>query len=680
MSEYVAFSLRAAREVICSEGEEWRSLHPEVFNMASISKVVGLVLDDTAGDVILVGQREPARPIITLDDFVVALKARLVHCEWPMVSIDPTPDTQRTKKQSVRFAAGIRHTHFGQVLFDADYLLKRIGLGIVPAGISGFESYWEIGLKILEESPGLERRVLSRFWFYPVAPSVAVRANVASIGNLKIGVFTEVLSASVDGRPVENLSARDDPCASGFAYQFTERMGSLANAWPALAELQSLCELVAMTKAIEEMAERPDFSFWLREYQVLPAKTLEEAELLTKSQRITCHTRDGMPTLGYWEVSGGVQLAALALRLKAGEPAAIRDVVLATKPAPGSLFWTFLVAEWVIPTSPEVIVQEDVVSLFIQATFLQDQKRLGDALSLYDTIIRLRPEWPYPRNNRGNIFADKGELDLAIADYDEALRLHSRFVEAYYNRGNAYSKKGMQVEAIRDYSMALQYRPCDSHTLVNRGIANDKAGNYDLAISDFTEALEHLPENAEAYTNRGLAHAHRGQMQMAVSDYNHALQIIPKLPQTLSNRGLALSSLGEYQRAVQDLTDALEAGSEDAKLYNNRGAIYLQQKLFQSAIIDFNRALTIDPRHSGARFNRGTALKNLGRFSEAIRDFTDVLLHNGSDAAAFCYRGLSHIGNGDYSAGVRDLEKAVSLDASGNVGKVARETLALLHR
>lgn len=42
------------------------------------------------------GERDPKRPILTLDDFAVALRARFIHNQWTLVSIDPTPDTKKT--------------------------------------------------------------------------------------------------------------------------------------------------------------------------------------------------------------------------------------------------------------------------------------------------------------------------------------------------------------------------------------------------------------------------------------------------------------------------------------------------------------------------------------------------------------------------------------------------------
>jgi len=109
-AEYIAFSLKVAKERIIStpEAKDYRRLYPEVFNLGGITAIKGLVYDRKTGDVILVGQRDPKRAKLTLDDFVVALRARFIYRKWPLVSIDPTPQTKETNMQIVRFEGGDR--------------------------------------------------------------------------------------------------------------------------------------------------------------------------------------------------------------------------------------------------------------------------------------------------------------------------------------------------------------------------------------------------------------------------------------------------------------------------------------------------------------------------------------------------------------------------------------------
>ena len=51
----------------------------------------------------------------------------------------------------------------------------------------------------------------------------------------------------------------------------------------------------------------------------------------------------------------------------------------------------------------------------------------------YDHAIRLKPDYALAFNNRGFVYAKKGQLDRAIQDYDEAIRLKPNDAMAFLN-------------------------------------------------------------------------------------------------------------------------------------------------------------------------------------------------------------------------------------------------------
>jgi tetratricopeptide (TPR) repeat protein len=484
--------------MITSTQKDYRKTHPEVFTLGGITKIRGLVYDRENKDTILVGERDPERAILTLDDFVVALRARFIHGKWPLVSIDPTEETEKTNMQIVRFEGGIENTQFGQDFFDADYRLKRIGMGLLPSGIPGFKTYWDLGMERAKRGIWRTYNIYSRVWFYPIIPCVPVKDDVAAIRGLKVGVFTEVLSAEIDGKKIEDLSTFRDETGDMFAKAVSDNFDRLAKVHPSFLRLQGLSELLAFTHAIENMEKIPDFSFWLKEYKVKRVSTKKEVEVLKRKEEYRVERR-GMIYSGYWEVSGGVQLMAIALRLKAGDVTALKEAVLKTRPKPDTLSWSFVVAEWLIPTTPGMLKMEDIASLFTHAVFLQVQKRYDDALTLYGKIIELKPDWEWAYNNRGVTYGKKGLPDKAIEDYNKALEINPRYAEAYNNRGNAYFDKGLYDRAIEDYNKALEINPRYAGAYNNRGNAYFDKGLYDRAIEDYNKALEINPRYAQAY-------------------------------------------------------------------------------------------------------------------------------------------------------------------------------------
>ena len=95
-SQFVAFSLRRAAEIAGQAAAD-----PMLKSLGGLTRVAGTVFDP-AGDVILVGLREQTLPAADFDYLVTALQSRFERDEFPLVSIDPVPDTPRTRQQRVR--------------------------------------------------------------------------------------------------------------------------------------------------------------------------------------------------------------------------------------------------------------------------------------------------------------------------------------------------------------------------------------------------------------------------------------------------------------------------------------------------------------------------------------------------------------------------------------------------
>jgi hypothetical protein len=418
--EYVAFSLKAAQKTVSSEGE----YSSEVLNLGGITAVRGLVCDRKTGDVILVGIKDPTRAKLTLDDFVVALRARFIHNQWPLVSIDPTDETKETNRQIVRFEGDIEGTQFGEDLFEADFRLKKIGMGLLPAGIPNLKTYWDLAMEKAKKKADASHKICSRFWFYPVLPSVTVREDVVSIKGLKVGVFTEVLSAEIDGKRIEDLSTFQDETGEIFAKGVSDNFEQLARVHPSFLRLQGLDELVALTKAIEEMEEKPDLSFWLKEYRVKPVRTEKKIEVLRRKEEYEL-PMEGEVYRGYQEVSGGVQLMAIALRLKAGDVTALKEAVLKTRPKEDALSWGFIIGEWLIPTSIPTMDTSSAVILYAHGEFLFQQK----------------------------------DYDHAIACWRKVASAYPEIGETYFKIGMAFERKGMPACAADYYTKALQFDP-----------------------------------------------------------------------------------------------------------------------------------------------------------------------------------------------------------------------------
>jgi tetratricopeptide (TPR) repeat protein len=660
-SPYVAFSLKVAQKMIdsISAGEDYRKKHPDVFYLGGITRIKGLVYDREQKDLILVGSRLPDEPPLTLDDLVVALRARFVDVKWPLVSIDPTPETKQTQMQHVRYEGGIDGTAFGLDMFDADLRLKMIGMGLLPSGVDGLTSQWDRSVDEIKAGQGTgEFEISSRFWFYPVIPLVTVREDVAAMEGLKVAVFTEVLSARINGQEMKDYK---DKIGDEFAQEVSRRYGELGKHHRSMARLRGLNELVALTRAMEDMDEKPDISCWVREYKLSELSTPKEQRVLRREWEYQLPIPMEV-VRGQLGVSGGVQLTAIALRLEAGDVSALRDAVIGTRPNADTLMWTFVVSGWVIPTSPGMLAgKEELAALFAQALFLQQQERYNDAIALYGRIVSADPGDAEVYFNRGVAYAAKGEYDKAVEDFNKAIQISSDYAEAYNNRGASFWSRGEYGRAIEDFNKAIELKPDCAQAYHNRGLAFCCKGQYDRAIEDLSWAIQLKPDHPETHYNRGVAYGAKKELDRAIEDYNKAIQLKPDYAEAYNNRSASYSVKGEYDRAIEDSGKAIQLKPDYAEPYCNRANVYAVKGEYDRAIEDYNKAIQLKADFVEAYSGRGNTFGRNGQYDRAIEDSAAALRLEPDLAEAHFTRGSAYAAKKELDRAIEDLNKAIQL-------------------
>jgi len=237
------------------------------------------------------------------------------------------------------------------------------------------------------------------------------------------------------------------------------------------------------------------------------------------------------------------------------------------------------------------------------ANALVDDGEIADAISHYQTALRIKPDYPEAHSNLGNALLKAGRVAESIAECQASLKLEPAYAKAHNNLGNAFLEAGRITEAIEHYETALRLKPGDEKTHYNLGNAFLKAGRFPEAIAKYADALSIKPNDAEARYNLGNALLAEGRVMQAIPQYQLALQAKPGYLDARTNLGNSFLQVNRTQEAIALFEEVLQAQPDSAEGHNNLGAALFHAGRIQEARREFQAALRLKPDYADALTN-----------------------------------------------------------------------------
>ena len=265
----------------------------EMANLAGLQRVQFAFCYPAENDIVLAGPAEgwmldlagrpvgvnSRRPTVRLEHLVTALRAFPPQGKMPELvgcSIGPTQSGLKALSefqakiparirpaqeaaigawayQGMRDALGMatisvfgipESTHFGQVLVEADYRMKMIGVGLEPPGIK-MNSYADL-------VAGARHGVLQRWWFYPNYEMARVTEDRLALELVGQGVLLSSEDLRFDR--TGNLGGRTNgrSASERFTKGFTSKYEDLAGVKPVFAQLRNLIDLTIATAYLQQ--------------------------------------------------------------------------------------------------------------------------------------------------------------------------------------------------------------------------------------------------------------------------------------------------------------------------------------------------------------------------------------------------------------------------------------------
>jgi len=247
------------------QGVRYVLFYPEQNDIVVAGPAEGWVLDPRG---YFVGVKS-GRPVMLLDDLLVAVRAALRSPSVLSCSINPTAEGVRRVEAAMKqmkpgvdartAAATIEEqlgpqrisingvpdsSHFARVMVAADYRMKRISMGLEQAPVRGLPSYTEMA------KPGVASNMSPRWWLEPDYQPLLRDENALAweLRGTAVRCMTE--NDFFDANGVARPSGRSDPVTQRWADLMTGRYQDLAQADPVFAQLQNCMDLAVVSSLI----------------------------------------------------------------------------------------------------------------------------------------------------------------------------------------------------------------------------------------------------------------------------------------------------------------------------------------------------------------------------------------------------------------------------------------------
>ena len=147
----------------------------------------------------------------------------------------------------------------------------------------------------------------------------------------------------------------------------------------------------------------------------------------------------------------------------------------------------------------------DISLLNSKAVLFQELKLYEVALGIFETIIKLDPNYPPAYNSIGVIYQTMGDKKQAHLYYNEAIKIDPYFALSFNNKGYLFYNDKMYKEAAFFLDKAIDIDPDYSTAYNNRGLVFFKTKDYENAVKFFKKAVQLNKGNKSAKKNLAFA-------------------------------------------------------------------------------------------------------------------------------------------------------------------------------
>ncbi|MFA5989242.1 MAG: tetratricopeptide repeat protein [Sphingomonas sp.] len=362
-----------------------------------------------------------------------------------------------------------------------------------------------------------------------------------------------------------------------------------------------------------------------------------------------------------------------------------------------------VVAEF--PAKDAVAAQSALRRLADLTVYLQAPSNYTSTKQEEANIIDSTPKTIDEFMNRGNNFAQKGDLDSALKDYEHVISLDQKNISALVSRGVVYVLKEKFNSATKDFDAAYAIDPLNPLILRGRGIFAEKKLNFEAALAAYTTAIERDPKDYYSLTQRAQINFRLKNEEAAFLDAGAALKLEPQSIDLYLLRANILIHRGKKDAVAKEAMAAVAANPKNqyarvvaAKIYAGLGKnaaamreydialaikpeayIYINRSQsrprsdFAGRRADVEAALKLEPTFSAALTAKAQLQLDEGNFAGAISSYSEALKDDPGDKEILAARGTAYAKSGNQALAEKDFaELRAKASSAAELNKLCR--------
>src|SRR5215472_5459334 len=311
--------------------------------------------------------------------------------------------------------------------------------------------------------------------------------------------------------------------------------------------------------------------------------------------------------------------------------------------------------------------------LYYWGSLLLRENKMGEALPILTSALRLEPEYLPARLKVGEALLGAGKTEEASKIYEGILKDYSDTAEAYYGLGRAKSALGDQAAAAELYRQACQLFPTYGAAHYGLALAYRKLGRIEEAeeqanlhernnyivppLADpLRDELRALDMSAADHLEWGVQLEQVGRIDDAIAQTEKALRLDPSLVKAHVNLLILYARAGKPKEAEEHYKALLAVDPDQfPDAYYNYGVLLLKEGKFEEAEKAFRKTLAISPSNDAAHDNLGYLLEREGKLSQAAAEYRMAIEINPASRQAHFKLGRILVNQKQYAEGIDQL-------------------------